>query len=425
MFSINHFTKFTGSLAVSIAFSTGFFLSPAPTQAATDLLRGFGGPSGFGESFLDRNDDSSTTELTLPFPVRFYGTTYTSAWVNNNGNITFTGPLGDFTPGSFPGSTRPIIAPWWADVDTRNALSDIVYFTAPNPDSFVVTWPNVGYFPSAADKLNSFQLILQREPGDTSGSFTAEYRYERLEWTTGGASGGTGGLGGTPAVAGYDAGDNINYFMLPGSRTATVLDVINTSNVSPNTPGLWQFSFENGTPPGTTPENPLLPVVVDDTFVFQFPVQPNITVFIDPPISIGYNYTVTGGPLFNSVTAPILPTDSLFDLYFSTDSCATYSQFIGQISGNVSFPFTTPQSCFSIRDIAEAANLDPNNPLAFAAGVSFDSAGMVTVTQDPIVFDTGGGGTASTPAPLPILGGAVVLRSLRKLRTLSSALKAR
>lgn len=35
----------------------------------------------------------------------------------------------------------------------------------------------------------------------------------------------------------------------------------------------------------------------------------------------------------------------------------------------------------------------------------------------------GGGGTSSVPAPLPILGGAVVFRSLRKLRTLSSMLK--
>ena len=403
-------------------------LTALPSYAAVPLLSGFGGPSGYGESFIPRNDDGSSTELPLPFPLDFYGTTYNSFWVNNNGNITFTGPLFNYTPDAFPGAPLPMIAPWWADVDTRNPISDVVYFTAPNENNLVVTWPNVGYFSSAADKLNSFQLLLQRTPGDSSGAFTAEFRYERLEWTTGEASEGQGGLGGTPAVAGYDSGSGSNFFMLPGSRTDSVLDVINQSNVSPESPGLWRFLFSgNGSPPGSSPENPLMPVVVDGKFVFQFPVQPAVRVFIDPPVAIGYNYTTSGGPLFDSFVAPVLPTDSIYDLYFSTDSCSTYSQFVSQITGNVNYSFATPQSCFSIRDIDVGANLDPADPLAFIGGVTFDSAGMVTVTQTPITFDTGGGGggTTSVPAPLPILGGAALLRSIGRLRTLSSRLKAR
>jgi hypothetical protein len=168
-------------------------------------------------------------------------------------------------------------------------------------------------------------------------------------------------------------------------------------------------------------------VIVDGSFVFEFPVQPGVRFFIDPPVSIGYNYVTTGGPLFSSAIAPILPSDSLYDLYFSTDSCSSYTQFVSQISGSTEYTFSTPQSCFSIRDIAEAANLDPADPLAFVTGMTFDSAGTVSVTQTPIPFDSngggGGGGTSSVPAPLPILGGAVVIRSLRKLRTLSSMLK--
>jgi hypothetical protein len=40
--------------------------------------------------------------------------------VNNNGNVTFNGPLGGFTPAAFPASSHPMIAPFWGDVDTRN-----------------------------------------------------------------------------------------------------------------------------------------------------------------------------------------------------------------------------------------------------------------------------------------------------------------
>jgi hypothetical protein len=380
----------------------------ASAQAATPLINGLGGPSGYGEAFLPRNDDGFTTQLNLPFPINFFGTTYTSFWVNNNGNVTFTGPLSGYTPAAFPGAQLPMIAPWWADVDTRNLNSDVVYFDAPNADSMVVTWPNVGYYAEHADLLNSFQLVLQRSPGDTSGAFTAQFRYARLEWTTGDASGGRGGLGGTPAVAGYDAGNGIDYFMLPGSRTGNVLDVINQSNVSPSTPGLWQFSFSgSGQAPGTTPGNPLMPVIVDNSFVFQFPVQPDVPVFIDPPITVGYNYTVTGGPLFNAVTAPTLANDNLYDLFFSNDSCSTYSQFITQLTGNTQFSFASPQSCFSIRDIAEAANLSPTDPTAFVTGVSFNTAGLVTVTQTPI----------NVPGPLPVFGVAAVLGWTRRLRS--------
>ena len=147
------------ALLTSSTVLSGLVLAPLPSQAIP-LLSGFGGPSGFGTSFLPRNDDESTSILPLPFPIRFYGNTYNNFYVNNNGNITFSSSLSDYTPSAFPGAPQPLIAPWWADVDTRNSISDVVYFVAPNANSLVVTWPNVGYFSEAADKLNSFQFSI-------------------------------------------------------------------------------------------------------------------------------------------------------------------------------------------------------------------------------------------------------------------------
>ena len=404
------FIRIIAALASSSALSLGMALTPHPSRAIP-LLSGFGGPSGFGTSFLPRNDDGSTTILPLPFQIKFYGNTYNNFYVNNNGNITFQSSLSSFTPSAFPGAPQPLIAPWWADVDTRNTVSDVVYYVAPNADSLVVTWPNVGYFSSAADKLNSFQLVLQRSPNDNSGAFSAEFRYEQLQWTTGSASGGSGGLGGTPANAGYDAGDGINYYSLPGSRTGDILDVVNQSNVSPTTPGLWQFNFTADSAPGDTPENPLMPVIVDNSFEFTFPVQPGRTFFIDPEIAIGYDYAVSGGPLFASVTAPTgINTSNIFDLIFGTSNVS--------ITGGVAYNFGTPQSSFRIEGIDLTANLDPTNPLAFVTGVSFNSSGTVNVTQTPITFNT-----SSVPGPIPLFGVGAAFGFSRKLRKRIKSLK--
>ncbi len=65
-------------------------------------------------------------------------------------------------------------------------------------------------------------------------------------------------------------------------------------------------------PPGQTPGNPLLPTTTPGVPGFNFQ---NFTVgnnglgttnpiFIDPDVAVGYDYLVTGGPLFASVLIP-------------------------------------------------------------------------------------------------------------------------
>jgi hypothetical protein len=96
----------------------------SPLGLAEPLIDGLGGNVGFGEQTLFRNDDASTVEVDLsavfPNGLRFFGTTFTSLFINNNGNITFSEPLEQFTPTAITGNTsNPIIAPFFADVDTR------------------------------------------------------------------------------------------------------------------------------------------------------------------------------------------------------------------------------------------------------------------------------------------------------------------
>ena len=65
------------------------------------------------------------------------------------------------------------------------------------------------------------------------------YADGEIQWTTGVASGGVNGLGGTPAQVGFNAGDGVNFAIVPASRTPDIINIDTTSNVG--IPGVWIF----------------------------------------------------------------------------------------------------------------------------------------------------------------------------------------
>jgi hypothetical protein len=388
----------------SLGVMAAVVLGTSSAQAAS-LLNGFGGPVGLGELSQGRNDDDSSNRLNLPFEINFFGNTYNNFWVNNNGNLTFQSALSTFTPSPFGSVTRqPIIAPWWADVDTRCATCGEVYVATPNANTVVATWDRVGFFPSNSSRLNSFQVVLRNRADINPGDFDIEFRYDTLQWTTGGASGGAGGLGGTPAQAGFDAGDGVNFLTLPGSRTADVLNLQNTSNVGPGVPGLYSFAVRNGDLPGSSATNPLLPVVTDLGFQFDINIGDiNRRVFIDPPVAVGYNYTVQSGPNFSSVLLPTGVGDDLYDLFLFDTAANDYVDAGVRIAGGSAFNFSPGGvDRFSIRGIETSANLDPNNPTAFVTGVTFAGTGNARVFQSAITVDTDP--STAVPEPASIAG---------------------
>lgn len=176
------------------------------------------------EHALAANDDESTAAVEIPFDLKFFGTEYETLYVNNNGNVTFNSDLSDFTPEDLTGATnRPMIAPFFADVDTRALGSNTVtYGASPDGKTFCVNWADVGYYSRKDDKLNTFQLLLTENTtgaGRTEGDFDITINYDEILWETGSASGGTDGFGGTSAAAGFTAGTGVSgtYVQLPGS----------------------------------------------------------------------------------------------------------------------------------------------------------------------------------------------------------------
>ena len=178
--------------------------------------------AGFNSKVLPANDDGSAPLEPMGFSINFFGKTRASAYVNNNGNITFDSALATYTPFGLDSTQREIIAPYFADVDTRNPASKLVTYgedTVNGHPAFGANYINVGYYNSHADKLNSFQVVLIDRSDTGAGNFDLEFNYVKIQWETGDASGGVGGLGGTSAVVGWSngTGDPGTSYELPGS----------------------------------------------------------------------------------------------------------------------------------------------------------------------------------------------------------------
>lgn len=245
------------------------------SASATILTSGLGGTADFGENSLAANDDGSTGLLDLSSVfsggLNFFGTTYTSLYINNNGNVSFGSQISQYTPSNLTAATsNPIIAAFFADVDTRGGAgtvtpggnstgSNLLYWDLDTVGNiFTATWDDVGYYNSATNLLNSFQLALVDQG---SGDFDIEFRYEALNWTTGNASGGTNGLGGTIARAGWNSGSGTYAELSASGNQAAMLGLTDTSNVG--VAGLYRFEVRNGqvVDPVTVPEPTTLAIL--------------------------------------------------------------------------------------------------------------------------------------------------------------------
>ena len=207
-------------------------------------LTGAAATAGFGENYLAKNDDGSTAAISITgvfgaTGLNFFGTNYTSLYVNNNGNITFGSAYGAYVPSAIASSgLPPLIAIYWTDIDTRANTSvstggnskgtNLVYWDVDSINHvFTATWDDVGEY-SSGTVPNAFQLQLVDRG---SGNFDIIYRYEIVQWNHGAARAGYSG-GGTA----YELPDSVN-------RTELNLDTdIGNTGIT----GVYVFQVRNG-----------------------------------------------------------------------------------------------------------------------------------------------------------------------------------
>lgn len=167
------------------------------------VVRGLGGARGFGEIEIARSDDGSTRlslEAVFGDGLSYLGRSYAAdqLWVNTNGTVTFGSAFAAYPTATNGALSRAMIAPFWADVDTRldgegdesggiwvdvNATGGVV----------TITWDAVGVYRRRADDPNTFQLQLF-DRGD--GDFDIVYRYDTIGWTIGTGEGDVGARAG-------------------------------------------------------------------------------------------------------------------------------------------------------------------------------------------------------------------------------------
>ncbi len=210
---------------------------------------GLGGPQGVGEGSVrggplttgNYDDGSLQVNITSVFGasgINYFGTNYTSIYINTNGLITFAAPNTSYTPTALGGLTQPAIAPFWTDVNitsgTATGTNNIYYDLDPATGRVTVTWLGVAAYSGGGANRNTFQVVLQHT-GD--GNFEVDIIYQQIQWTNGGS-----GIAQTGITDG-----GANDFIIPGSGVSTSLLGFPNAVIDPNDPnGVWSNRYLDG-----------------------------------------------------------------------------------------------------------------------------------------------------------------------------------
>jgi hypothetical protein len=200
------------------------------------LQTGLGGPLGYGTLSLPRNDDGGqfiALGQIFSAGLRIGGQAWTGLWINTNGTISFGGALAGYGAAAIGAAAGPVIAAFAADVDTRlrgEGIESGVIWVHQVPGALTVTWADVGFFRRNTDLVNSFQVQIRASGGQDAD---VSLRYGAIEWVSGDLDGGSGGLGGSPALAGIKAsgafqpiapsGDQGAWLSLPGPQAFEII----------------------------------------------------------------------------------------------------------------------------------------------------------------------------------------------------------
>ncbi len=162
----------------------------------------------------------------------------------------------------------------------------------------------------------------------------------------------------------------------------------------------------------TSADAPLLPTGgPSNAFEFTFAAKPGERVFIDPPVTSGYDYQVASGPGIATALFPLLAGDANGYTLYALDG-----HLLGHATGGVAFDFGAGGvTGFRLRGIDVA--LSATDPAAFVTGLTFTGAGSVTLTQTP-------NPVANVPEPaswaLMIAGFALVGGAARRRRMVAA-----
>jgi hypothetical protein len=220
----------------------------------------------FGEDVGDTMQPPGHCALSTAVPILanfpFFNASHRTLFVNSNGVISFLQPVPGYTPQPFPMLGR-IITPFWSNIhteyndgriyyrqstdeillnratqDVRKTFSSKGFYFFKAKWIFIGTWHNVTHFDgNRTTPVNSFQVVLITDEKHS----VAMFNYGWLSWPTEAMWGGISGS----AQVGFNAGDEVHFLALPGSRQPNIIQVGQTSNVGLK--GRWMFRVDSAT----------------------------------------------------------------------------------------------------------------------------------------------------------------------------------
>lgn len=216
-----------------------------------------GAVSGFVDcdaSTMGARDDGSVGPVDIGFDVNWFGTSYSSIYINNNGGFVFNDGGGSFT--AYRGidlqtASRPYVLPLFTDIDTRYTDGAVTFGPLDNNDpsaGYCINWIDVGEYGSFNEDY-SFQVIITNQG---SGDVDIEFNYDRISVPTNSYN--------NTFEVGYTAGDGTNNYQVlaastdPASTVATQL-VSGSYPATCTVPGRHIYEIRyTGTPnPGPSP----------------------------------------------------------------------------------------------------------------------------------------------------------------------------
>ncbi len=125
-----------------------------PVYAAFDIRS-------LGTDITDLVGADGTVEITLPYSINYYGTSYESLFINANGFVSFQAPTTAFTffNGQIPvdDGVNNVIAPMWVDIEPQN---DGGVHVAAFTDAIVVQWSDAPIFFGNPEETVTFKVII-------------------------------------------------------------------------------------------------------------------------------------------------------------------------------------------------------------------------------------------------------------------------
>ncbi|MCQ4208999.1 S8 family serine peptidase [Streptomyces longispororuber] len=130
-----------------------------------------------GSSKVSLSGDEDAAKVTLPFPVKHYGVSYTSASVTTDGLINFlSSRTGDYSntvlPSTGANGVKGIVAPLWDDL-TLDSKSSVQTATTGRSGSrkFAIVWNNAAYGNGTSGRT-TFEAVFD----EATGAVTFQYQ---------------------------------------------------------------------------------------------------------------------------------------------------------------------------------------------------------------------------------------------------------